>query len=104
MGLAERRASMQFQSEQFPKLKKEVDVAAGFEVPLEVDWDTLPTDGETHLYNDSWTRVYFHPLRDAFKDICIDKGVLTLDHKPTTNVDDVKDRAEGIRKTLEEKL
>jgi hypothetical protein len=136
MGLAERRASLQFQSDQFPKLKKEVDSAAGFEVPMDVEWDTLATEGETHLYMDSWTKVYFHPLRNAFKDICQDKigkaalktglkkvvirntkdtsygayiaqfdqGVLTLDHKPTSNVDDVKDRSDGIRTALEEKL
>lgn len=32
------------------------------------------------------------------------EGLLVLDHKPTTNVDDVKDRTKGIQKTLEDAL
>lgn len=31
-------------------------------------------------------------------------GVLTLDHEPTTNVDDVAGRAKGIQATLEKNL
>ena len=32
------------------------------------------------------------------------KGTLTLDHEPHTNVDDINERSEGIRKLLESKL
>ena len=136
MGLAERRAAKDFETNTFPGLKKEIEDAAGFALPIAVDWETLTTDGQASLYADSWTKVYFTPLRDALKAICIDEmgrealkkgvqkvvitnkegiyygdrmakleaGVLTLDHQPTTNVDDVKQRTEGIQKMLENAL
>ena len=31
-------------------------------------------------------------------------GVLTIDHQPMTNIDDLAERAQGIQKTLEAKL
>lgn len=38
------------------------------------------------------------------RDFTFDGGVLTIDHKPTTNVDNVKERAEAIQKILEKGL
>jgi hypothetical protein len=136
MGLAERRAAKQFETSQFPQLKKQIDEAAHFEVPVEVKWETLATDGSSHLYEECWPKVYFKPLSEALKAICIDDmgrealkgglkkviiqntqdvsyadymvgfvdGVLTLDHKPTTNVDDVDARAKAIQTKLESAL
>jgi hypothetical protein len=136
MGLAERRAAKEFETNKFPDLKKKIDAAAGFEVMFDVQWEKLALDGQAHLYDDSWQQIFFVPLEAAIKHICIDEmgkdalkkglkkvvitntdsvhygdrmsklesGVLTLDHKPTTNVGDVKDRTEGIQKTLENAL
>lgn len=135
MGLAERRAAKNFQDETYPKLKAEIDAAAGFETNLEIDWTSLATDDMAHLYEECWPKVYFRPLVDAFTAVCVDDmgkealaeglkqiviknendrsnpngftfegGVLTIDHKPTTNVDDVKDRASAIQKLLEKGL
>jgi hypothetical protein len=136
MGLAERRAAKQFETSQFPQLKKKIDEAAHFEVPVEVKWETLATEGSSHLYEECWPKVYFKPLADAFSAICIDDmgrdalkgslkkviiqntqdvsyssymvsfvdGVLTLDHLPTTNVDDVDDRKKAIQTKLESAL
>lgn len=136
MGLAERRAAKKFETEKFTQLKQEVEAAAGFPVPLEVAWDELAKDGESHLYEECWPKVYFQPLIAALQEIAVDDmgkealkgglkqikvqnkegiysghriasfegGVLTLDHEPHTNVDDVKDRQNGIRSTLEAKL
>src|SRR3954462_2343928 len=72
MGLAERRAAKEFETKRFPQLKKDIDDAAGFEVPVTVAWDTLAKEGEAHLYDDCWPKVYFQPLVAAFKGITID--------------------------------
>jgi hypothetical protein len=136
MGLAERRAAKEFETKRFTQFKKDIDAAAGFEVPIEVKWETLQKEGESHLYDDCWGKVYFQPLIQAFRAITIDdmgkealkgglksvtivnrsdvsyadycatfdQGVLQIDHQPTTNVDDVDQRANAIQKLLESKL
>ncbi len=136
MGLAERRAAKEFETNKFPDLKKQVGSAAGFDVPIEVDWESLAVNDYAHMYDEAWTKVYFTPLVDAFKNITIDKmgkealkgalkkivlknrgghysapgcydfanGVLTVDHEPVSNVDDVNSRATELQKMLEAKL
>ena len=139
MGLAERRAAKEFETNVFPGLKAEVVKAAGFEMPMEIDWESLQkTDTSPDYYRESWTKVYFEPMVEAFKAICVDdmgkealkgslkkivihnkhdiyygdrwasfdkaSGTLTLDHQPTTNVDAMKERKDGLQKTLEENL
>jgi len=136
MGLAERRAAKTFETNSYPALKAEVLSAATFEVPIEVDWESLAAPEYAHLYEDSWPKVYFRPVVEAFKAITFDDmgkdalkaglkkiviqnksgyysstswakfdgGVLTLDHEPCTNVDDIKDRADSLRAVLEKAL
>ncbi len=72
MGLAERRASKDFQDKQFVELKKEIEKAAGFAVPLDISWDQLAKDGQSHLYADSWPELYFKPLIESFRQIARD--------------------------------
>ena len=72
MGLAERRAAKDFETFRFQSLKAAIDKAAGFEVAMEVDWDSLATEGQAHLYDDSWAKVYFRPLAEALSQICRD--------------------------------
>jgi len=72
MGLAERRAAKGFETALFPKLKADVDAAAGFEVAMEVNWEALSIADMSHLYDECWPQVYFTPLVDAFKAICVD--------------------------------
>ena len=72
MGLPERRAQKEFIDNVFPALKAEVTKAAGYEMPIEVDWETLTLTDMSHLYRESWPKVYFEPLVDALKAICID--------------------------------
>ncbi len=135
MGLAEKRAVEQFKTNIYPKLKSEIDEAAGFDVNIDVEWDTLAEDEYAHLYNEGFEKVYFSPLIKAFKDITIDdlgkkalkaglsqvaiknasgigstagitfdKSVLTIDHSPVTNIDDVDERASYIQKIVEKAL
>src|SRR5512140_81192 len=133
MGIAERKAASQFEETAYPKLKKDVEAAAHFDVPIEVDWNTLAVEGYEHLYAEAWPKVYFTPLIGALQAIAVDElgrealrstlkrvvirnttgassgssmvrfqdGVLTLDHEPATNVDNVEDRQEAIQRALE---
>lgn len=136
MGLAERRAAKKFEDTLYPPLKKQLDAAAHFDVPVDVHWESLAIEERAHLYDECFPKVYFQPLIEAFQAICVDDmgrealkaklkrvvirntadnssassmvtfegGVLTLDHKPTTNVDDVRDRTKSIQQTLEAAL
>jgi hypothetical protein len=135
VGLSERRAIKEFQDTLFPEIQKQVKEAAGFDVPLEVDWETLALQGSSHLYLESFPKVYFTPLVKALSEVTRDEmgrealktglkkvvianktgkysasgftfeqGVLTLDHEPCTNVDDITERAEAIQKMLEDAL
>ena len=135
MGLAERRGVKEFQDKHFIGHKAAVDEAAGLDVPLDVDWDSIAAPGYAHMYDIAFAKVYFQPLVLAFRDICRDEmgrsalaegltrvviknsdqfyggdsitfedGVLTIDHKPVTNIDDVQLRAEAIVRLLENAL
>ena len=73
MGLAERRAAKEFETKQFAILKKDIDAAAGFEVPVDVKWETLTLEDEAHLYAECWPKVYFQPLIDALRSVTIDE-------------------------------
>lgn len=73
MGLAERRVAQEFQTKNFPALKTRIEEAAGFPVPIEVNWDALSIEGESRLYAESWTDVYFEPLIEGLKSVTRDQ-------------------------------
>ncbi len=136
MGLAERRAAKEFETNQFPGFAKRIAEAATFDIPIDVQWESLAADGMAHLYAEAWPKVYFEPLIAALTSICADSmgrdalkgavkrivirntagiysgermpaleaGVLTLDHEPCSNVDDVDERTRAITQHLEGKL
>jgi hypothetical protein len=131
MGLAERRAVKAFSEGKYLQLKQEIDVAAGFEVPMEVNWDSLAADDYAHLYEESFSKVYFRPLLDAIKGVGIDdlgkaalrsglkqvviedsgsscptfqSGVLTLKYHAVSNLDYWMDRKKDIQAVLEKGL
>jgi hypothetical protein len=72
MGLVERRALQSFQERLYPALLKKVHQAAGFNVAVEVKWDTLALDGESDRYDKCWPDVYFEPLISALARIAHD--------------------------------
>lgn len=72
MGLAERRAAKDFETNRYPAVKKDVDAAAKFDVPMEVKWDSLAVAEYAHMYEEAWLKVYFRPLIDALKAITVD--------------------------------
>ncbi|MDD5091645.1 MAG: hypothetical protein PHQ23_12110 [Candidatus Wallbacteria bacterium] len=135
MGLAEKRAVKEFQDNHLEPAKKALNDAAGFEVPLEVDWDAIAIPEYSHMYEECFKKVFFNTVEEAFKDICKDEmgkealksglkqvafknsnkfsnyngitfenGVLTVDHKTATNIDDINDRSRHLVKLLEQKL
>ncbi|WP_198519797.1 DUF6882 domain-containing protein [Polaribacter sp. ALD11] len=72
MGLKEKRIIQAFQNDLFPALETEINTAAGYTVPLSISWNTLMEDRFSHLYNDTFPKIYFLPLVEAFKAICVD--------------------------------
>ena len=73
MGLVEKRAIKDFQEGQYPEFKKALDDACGFDVNMEVDWETVTEDGMAHLINESMEKVYFQPVIEGFQNICADE-------------------------------
>lgn len=72
MSLAQRRMVKSFQDEKLPKLTEEINEAAGFDVPMEVDWAKIGKDVFEHnptLFEEAVTKVYFLPLIEALKEI-----------------------------------
>ena len=73
MGLKEKRAVQKFKNESFPALEAEINNKAGFNVSLNIAWDTLIEDKFSHLYNDTFPKIYFQPLIEAISAINIDE-------------------------------
>lgn len=74
MGLAQKRISQDYQQNVFPEWKNKITNAMGFEVPLEVKWDTMMDDQRDNkeLYFSSYDSVYFKPLVAVMQNICAD--------------------------------
>jgi hypothetical protein len=134
MGLAAKRAIEEYKTSTYPKYKKQIDDAAGFNVDMDVQWDTLANDDFANMYEAGFSKVFFIPLAEAFKAVCsdemgksalkaalkkvivngasghnpnhwtFDKGILTLQHEPFTNMDDVKERTKALTHLLEKHL
>jgi hypothetical protein len=75
MGLEERRAMKKFETELYPELKKQIDDAAGFEVPVEIRWDKLTINDRTRDAMEDYylTDIFFKPLIDALKQVGSDE-------------------------------
>ncbi len=78
MSLAEKRAMKSFQENIYPDLEKKILDAAGYDLEIEVNWDTLgkfsaddKTD-YTKLYDSNLPKIYFEPVALAIADIAQD--------------------------------
>lgn len=69
MGLAERRATKEFQDKQFVELRNEIHKVAGFPVEIDVLWDQLAVEGQTALYKEAWTEIFFKPIIEGLRQI-----------------------------------
>lgn len=72
MGLRERKAAKSLEEDLFPSLKQETLDTLGFEVEIEVLWDTMTKNTNVELYEGGFEKVYFRPMIEAFKAICGD--------------------------------
>jgi hypothetical protein len=74
MGLAQKRIIQEFQTTEFQKWKTDFDKVVGFEMPMEVKWDTLQSnDSESKVDYFRWyNQVYFSPLMKVFTALCAD--------------------------------
>lgn len=74
MGLAQKRIIKEFQETAYPEWHKKMIAALGFEVPIEVKWDTWSRDNierKDQYFN--WSeKVFFQPITETFKNICAD--------------------------------
>jgi hypothetical protein len=70
-GLAERRAIAAYQQEKYPALLKAIQDAAGFAVPVEVNWDQLAVEGDAKYYADEgyFGKTIFEPLAAGLKEV-----------------------------------
>ncbi|MBL6081831.1 hypothetical protein JMJ56_27995 [Belnapia sp. T18] len=74
IGLAERRAIAAYRAEKYPAIEAGIQQAAGFPVPVDVEWDqlTLPGDAAYYARDDYFGKTIFEPLTAALKSITAD--------------------------------
>ena len=72
--LAERRALKEYQESVLPDLQNQINSAAGFEVPLNIEWTEIAQPGEEENYSSEayFTNVYFTPIVKALSSITSD--------------------------------
>lgn len=72
--LAERRAIAAYEQGTYAAQLKDIQTAAGFAVPLEVNWNSiaLPDQADAYASEDFWTNVFFVPLKQALSSVTAD--------------------------------
>lgn len=78
LGLPERRGIAAFEERVLPGLRAEVNEAAGFELPIEIDWPNVVVEplighGDKFTEPEVFTDVYFRPLVAALKRVGADQ-------------------------------
>lgn len=141
LGLAERRGIAAYQQDKWPAIQAGIQGAAGFPVPVDVEWDQLAIPGSARNYADDgfFGKTIFEPLTGALRSITADQmgrdalkaklqrihvrfdeatapasnypngikfagGVLDINWRPYSNVDDVKPRTDALVELLEKNL
>ncbi len=124
MGLLEKRAVKDFQDNLYPSIVTQINTIAGFDLEIEVQWETIAIVEYSHMYEEGFTKVFFTPIIEALKEITSDDlgkealketlkkiiitnkndnysvprafsfsdNILTIDHQPFTNMDNVEER------------
>jgi hypothetical protein len=74
-GLAERRAIAAYQQDKWPAIQQGIEQAAGFPVPVEVEWNqlTMPGDAQYYANDDYFGKTIFEPLAAALRSITTDQ-------------------------------
>jgi len=72
LGLKERQAVETFKQEKYPQLTTAINEAAGFDIEIKIDWDSIAAGGVGAQSFDQWQKVFFDPIILAFKAVNID--------------------------------
>ena len=75
IGLAERRAMAAYRQDGWPPIEAAIRQAAGFEVPVDVEWDQLTIPGDAGHYAEDafFGKTIFEPLVAALRGITADQ-------------------------------
>lgn len=78
LGLGERRGIAAFEETVLPGLRARIDEAAGFEVPITIEWEKVASEevagkGEQFTEPEFFTAIYFLPLIEALKSVGRDR-------------------------------
>lgn len=75
VGLAERRAIAAYRQDKLPSIEMTIRKAAGFDVPVDVEWDQLTIPGDASHYADDeyYGKTIFQPLVAALSSITADQ-------------------------------
>jgi hypothetical protein len=73
MGLAERRATKEFQDKALPGLRADLEKLAGKAIELDIHWEQLAKDDYASSFTENWRKVYFQPVLNALKSITRDQ-------------------------------
>ena len=75
LGLAERRAIAAYQQDKWPAIQAGIQGAAGFPVPVDVEWDQLAIPGYAKNYaeDEFFGKTIFEPLTSALRSITADQ-------------------------------
>ncbi|BDD07298.1 hypothetical protein AUTU_47810 (plasmid) [Aureibacter tunicatorum] len=63
---------LSFAENKYPDYKQQILDVVGYELEIDVDWDSLAKDGNVDQYELSIPDVYFAPVLKVFKDVCQD--------------------------------
>jgi hypothetical protein len=72
MGIAERRGTAEFRTNEYPTLAKDIAKLVGRDVAIEVDWENIAFEDQGSRYPELWKKLYFTPLINAFEQIARD--------------------------------
>jgi hypothetical protein len=74
LGLAERRALAAFQADRWPAIEASIHRAAGFPVPIQVEWEQIALPGQADRYGrpEYYGNTIFDPLIAALTDVTKD--------------------------------
>ena len=74
-GLAERRAIAAYRQDKWPLIEAAIRKAAGFDVPVDLEWDQLTIPGDAAHYADDeyYGKTIFQPLVAALNSITADQ-------------------------------
>lgn len=74
LALPERRALKEYQETKLPDLVKNINAAAKFDVPLDIQWGAIAAkdQGANYLSDDYFTNIFFVPLANALKEVTAD--------------------------------